>query len=141
MQYIHLLSKSHLCLFISYSMTILVLPVEHADVRSCIKVHVAGMGSSAVGNLKTYYGYEEEQKARTHSDINRRPDVHHLKLVDTEEGNEIIAYAKWEVYEHGRPSPADVPIPSHKVVDKHDEHWRLRQDVQEYGTLVASKRS
>jgi hypothetical protein len=54
-----------------YAMTLLVLPVEHTDVRKCTEVRIAGMGSLDVGNLKTYYGYEKEQRARIHNDINR----------------------------------------------------------------------
>lgn len=55
-----------------------------------------------------------------HNDLDSKPHVHHLKVVDTENDEEVMAYAKWEIYPHGCPDldALSKPIdPADKAVD------------------------
>jgi len=36
-----------------------------------------------------------------HDHLNSKPHVHHLKVIDPAQPEEVVAYAKWEVYPQG----------------------------------------
>lgn len=82
---------------------LVVRPVEHTDVAQCVSLRVATLGSLVIGRPPPYPGYIEDAEASVHSDLANSPHVRHLKVVDSENEGEVIAYAKWEIYEHGRP--------------------------------------
>lgn len=83
-------------------MPLVIRDVEHADITECIGLRVAALGSLVIGRLPPYLGYVDEAEARVRRELDGSPHVHHLKVVDTEKGEEIVAYGKWEVYERGR---------------------------------------
>ncbi|KAK7744807.1 hypothetical protein SLS62_010040 [Diatrype stigma] len=96
-------------------MPLVVRPVEHADVAQCINIRIASLGSLVIGRPPPYPGYLQQQEPALHEDLddNRRHRyTHHLKVLDIPTGlaheheheqGVIIAYAKWETYEHRRP--------------------------------------
>ncbi|KAI0023919.1 hypothetical protein F4780DRAFT_776149 [Xylariomycetidae sp. FL0641] len=114
-------------------MSLVVRPVEHADVAQCVGIRVASLGSLVIGRPPPYPGYVEEQEASLHRDLERKPPhVRHLKAVDPDDEREVVAYAKWEVYEHGRPDLdrlRDVPRRAEPDVD---QYGRLREAADEY---------
>lgn len=84
-------------------MTLEVRLTEHADVAACIAIRIATLGSLVIGRPPPYPGYVEESETSMHNDLDTKPHVYHLKVVDSEHDTEVLAYAKWEVYEQGRP--------------------------------------
>lgn len=98
----------------------------------CVKIRIECLGSLVVGRLPPYPGLAEDQEATVHKDIDVRPHVHHLKVIDTEDEHEIIAYAKWEVYENGRPDLAELRQPMKESARAVDEFGRLREAAHEY---------
>ena len=108
-----------------------VRPVEHGDVTRCIDIRIECLGSLVIGNLPPYPGYREEQEASIHYDLDHNPHVRHWKAVDSER-REVIAYAKWEIYEHGRPDVKKVESPKDSAPKKVDGYWRLREAAKDY---------
>lgn len=111
---------------------LVVRPVEHADVTQCVKIRIDCLGSLVVGRLPPYPGFAEDQEATIHKDIDGRLHVHHLKVVDTNDEHEIIAYAKWEVYENGRPELEELSQPMKESAKIVDQFVRLREAAHEY---------
>lgn len=113
-------------------MPLVVRPVEHADVAQCISLRVSSLGSLVIGRPPPYPGYVEEQEAIMHKDLDSPSHAHHLKVLDTENDKEVVAYAKWEVYEHGRPD-LDKLRTSMKESDKDvDQFGLLREAAHDY---------
>lgn len=98
----------------------------------CVKIRIDSLGSLVIGRLPPYPGFAEDQEAAVHKDIDRRPHVHHLKVVDTEDEHEIIAYAKWEEYEKGRPDLEELSQPMKQSTKAVDKFGRLREAAHEY---------
>ncbi|KAF2651746.1 hypothetical protein K491DRAFT_665038 [Lophiostoma macrostomum CBS 122681] len=98
-------------------MPLTVRPVTHADVEQCIAIRIATLGSLVIGRPPPYPGYIEYSIASLHDDLDKSESeseshnhVHHLKVINAasereeKEGEEeVLAYAKWEIYAHGRP--------------------------------------
>lgn len=75
----------------------------YADVHQCVSLRVASLGSLVIGCPPPYPGYIEESEASVHNDLENKPHVRHLKVVEPEDEGNIMAYAKWEIYKNGRP--------------------------------------
>ncbi|CAG8974598.1 hypothetical protein HYALB_00004396, partial [Hymenoscyphus albidus] len=103
-----------------------------ADVTDCIGSRTASLGSLVIGRPPPYPGYVEEQEASLHKDLDQSPHVHHLKVVDSENGGEAFAYAKWEVYEHGRPDLVKLREPMKQSDKEVDQFGLLREAAHEY---------
>jgi hypothetical protein len=113
-------------------MPLVVLPVEHADVSQCINLRIASLGSLVIGHPPPYPGYAEESEASVHRDLDSSPHVHHLKVVDPENEGEVIAYAKWEIYPHGRPDLEKLREPMEKADEEVDQFGLLRRTAHDY---------
>ncbi|CAJ2509731.1 Uu.00g056310.m01.CDS01 [Anthostomella pinea] len=114
-------------------MSLVILPVEHADVKQCIALRIASLGSLVIGRSPPYPGYTEEAEASLHHDLDTKPPyVRHLKVVDTESRGEVVAYAKWEVYEHGRPDADQLLAPRSEPVKQVDRFGPLRRAADAY---------
>jgi hypothetical protein len=111
---------------------LVVRSVEHVDVAQCIELRVKTLGSLVIGRPPSYPGYAESSEASVHKDLDNSPHVHHLKVVDPENEEEIIAYAKWEVYEHGRPDLDNLRQPMEESDKQVDRYGRLREAAHEY---------
>jgi hypothetical protein len=111
---------------------LVVQPATHADVHQCIALRVASLGSLVIGRPPPYPGYAADAKASLHNDIDNKPYVHNLKVVDPESPDEVIAYGKWEVYPHGRPDLDKLAEPMAEADKKVDEYGRLREAAHEY---------
>ena len=98
----------------------------------CVSIRVASLGSLVIGHPPPYPGYVEEQEALLHNDLDNNPHVHHLKVVDTENEGEVVAYAKWEVYKHGRPDLEKLREPMKKSDEKVDQFGLLREAAHDY---------
>lgn len=116
-------------------MTLEVRPVEHADVAQCVGIRVASLGSLVIGRPHPYPGYVQEQEASLHNDLDDYDDnshVRHLKVVDTENEREGMAYAKWEIYEKGRLDLDKLRQPIKQSDLEVDQFGRLREAAHEY---------
>ena len=111
---------------------LVVRPVEHADVTQCVRIRVDTLGSLVIGRPPPYPGFLEDQEATIHRDIDTSPHVHHLKVVDPDDEYEVMAYAKWEVYEKGRPDLEDLRKPMEESAKAVDQFGRLREVAHDY---------
>ncbi|KAJ4297644.1 hypothetical protein N0V90_005538 [Kalmusia sp. IMI 367209] len=86
-------------------MPLTVLPVKGPDIPNCIALRASVLGSLVIGRPPADAAYMTAAETALHVDLVHHHDyIHHLKVVDTDdEESKIVAYAKWEVYEHGRP--------------------------------------
>jgi len=62
----------------------------------------------------------------------KRPHVHHLKVVDADKENEVLIYAKWEVYPQGRPDLHKLLQPMKKADKELDDYGLLREAAHKY---------
>ena len=106
--------------------------VEHADVNQCIALRVASLGSLVIGQPPPYPGYVGESEATVHNDLDNNPHVHHLKVVDPEDGTIVMAYGKWEVYPNGRPDLEKLRKPMEQADKEVDQFGDLREAAHEY---------
>ncbi|KAI9710537.1 MAG: hypothetical protein M1820_002673 [Bogoriella megaspora] len=113
-------------------MTLVVRSIEHADVAQCVNIRVASLGSLVIGRPPPYPGYIEEQEASIHRDLKYKPHVYHLKVVDTENDKVVMAYAKWETYERGRPDLEKLRQPMEQSEKEVDQFGQLRDAAHNY---------
>jgi hypothetical protein len=113
-------------------MPLVVRPVEHADVAQCIALRVASLGSLVIGRPPPYPGYIEESEASVRNDLNNRPFVHHLKVVNPENESQVMAYGKWEVYPDGRPDLGKLHQPMDQAGKEVDQYGLLREAAHDY---------
>jgi len=113
-------------------MPLVVRSVEHADVANCISLRIASLGSLVIGRPPPYPGYAEEAEASVHNDLDKNPHVHHLKVVDPDNETDIMAYAKWEVYKHGRPDLEQLREAMKMPIEEVDQYSQLRIAAREY---------
>jgi hypothetical protein len=111
---------------------LIVRPVEHADVSSCVNLRVTSLGSLVIGRPPPYPGYISASEESIHNDIDNNPHVHHLKVIDPDNESEVMAYAKWEVYEHGRPDLENLRQPMKQSDKEVDSYGKLREAAHEY---------
>lgn len=64
-------------------------------------------------------------------DLHAKPHVHHLKVVHPDD-DQVMAYAKWEVYKHGRPDLDKLRLPMDEADKQMDEYGLLREAAHEY---------
>ncbi|EDU50805.1 conserved hypothetical protein [Pyrenophora tritici-repentis Pt-1C-BFP] len=112
--------------------SLLVRPVQHADVATCTALRTVTLGSLVIGRPPPFPDYKEDQMVSIKNDLDNKPHVHHLKVVDTESDDEIIAYAKWEIYPQGRPDLEGLKQPMDDESKKVDQYGRLREAAHEY---------
>ncbi|KAH3908931.1 hypothetical protein HBI56_124270 [Parastagonospora nodorum] len=108
---------------------LLVQPVLHEDALKCAQLRTASLGSLVIGRPPPYPGYLEDQVETIQNDLVKKPHVHHLKVVDADE---IIAYAKWEIYPNGRPDLGKLKQPMDEESKTVDQYGRLREAAHEY---------
>lgn len=113
-------------------MSLEIRPVEHADAAQCVGIRVASLGSLVIGRPPPYPGFVQEQEASLHNDLDNNPHVRYVKVVDTENDEEVLAYAKWEVYERGRPDLDKLRQPMRQDDLQVDEFGRLREAAHAY---------
>jgi hypothetical protein len=112
-------------------MTLTILPVTLTDVAKCVSIRIASLGSLAIGRLPSYPGYIEARESSLRHDIHYNNHVHPLKVVD-EEADEIIAYAKYEIYPEGRPDLEELRKPTEKAKRDMDKYGALREIAHRY---------
>lgn len=113
-------------------MPLVVRPVEHADVAQCVALRIASLGSLVIGRPPPYPGYVQESEASVRNDLDNRPFVHHLKVVDPENEGEVMAYGKWEVYPDGRPDLEKLRAPMDPADKEVDQYGLLREAAHDY---------
>lgn len=111
---------------------LVVQPVEHADVAQCVKIRIDSLGSLVIGRPPPYPGFTDDQEATIHKEIDSSTRVHHIKVIDPEYEHEIMAYAKWEVYENGRPDLEELSQPMEEPAKAVDQFGRLREVAHDY---------
>ncbi|EUC37468.1 hypothetical protein COCCADRAFT_85475, partial [Bipolaris zeicola 26-R-13] len=107
-------------------------PVQHADVPSCVVLCTETLGSLLIGRPPPFPGYQGDQISSIKNDIANKSNVHHLKVIDREADGEIIAYAKWEIYEYGRPDLEALKQPIDEALKQVDQYGRLREAAHQY---------
>ena len=113
-------------------MPLVVRPVGHADVPQCIALRIASLGSLVIGRPPPYPGYVQEAEASVRNDLDNRPFAHHLKVVDPENEEEVIAYGKWEIYPDGRPDLEKLRQPMDQADKEVDQYGLLREAAHDY---------
>jgi hypothetical protein len=113
-------------------MNLVVQEVTHADAAQCIDLRVRALGSLVIGRPPPYAGYMEKAQASIHSDLDGAPHVHHLKVVDSDNESEVIAYGKWEVYLNGRPDLDNLRKPMTREDKEVDQFGVLREAAHAY---------
>jgi hypothetical protein len=113
-------------------MTLKCVLVEYDDVETCVRIRIDSLGSLVVGHLPAYESYEQDSIVRTRREIKNPKDyshIHHMKVYDAENPGEIMAYAKWEVYENGRPDLEKLRDLEEIPLKPDDQYLNLRQDA------------
>jgi hypothetical protein len=114
---------------------LVVKPVQHADVTQCIAIRAAALGSLVIGRPPPYPGYVEEAEAAVRANLDD-PDtlVRHLKVVHLSDEDEVMAYAKWELYPNGRSKESlERLMKPMSDDDKNvDQYGALREAAHEY---------
>lgn len=113
-------------------MPLVVRPALHEDVAQCVALRIASLGSLVIGKPPPYPGYAQEAEASIRNDLDNKPFVHHLKVVDPETEDDIIAYGKWEVYSDGRPDLNKLSQPMEEADKQVDDYSLLREAVHAY---------
>ncbi|KAK5685362.1 hypothetical protein LTS10_003440 [Elasticomyces elasticus] len=113
-------------------MSLVALPIEHRDVPQCIKTRVAMLGSLVIGQPPPYPGYIEESIATVYNDLDNKPWMHHLEVVDRSAPHEVMAYAKWEIYPKRRLDLDKLHEPMDPDEALVDDFGLLRQAAHEY---------
>ncbi|OJD29014.1 gnat family acetyltransferase [Diplodia corticola] len=79
--------------------------VEEADIPRFVTVTNAALDASGIGCAMhgdtphpAYLAHRQEKLLKSLS----KPNIHHLKVVDTDNNDELIAGAVWAVFDHGR---------------------------------------
>lgn len=115
-----------------FRMALIVRPAEHADVAQCIGIRVASLGSLVIGHPPPYAGYVGESEAAMHNELDNATHVCHVKVVDPANEGEVVAYAKWEMYPHGRPNLERLSRPMDQRAKEVDQYGPLREAAQDY---------
>lgn len=108
---------------------LLVTPVVHDEALKCAQLRVASLGSLVIGRPPPYPGFLEDQVATIQNDLKNKRHVHHLKVTEVDD---IIAYAKWEIYPEGRPDLEQLKKPIDEESKSVDQYGRLREAAHEY---------
>ncbi|EUC47629.1 hypothetical protein COCMIDRAFT_3424 [Bipolaris oryzae ATCC 44560] len=106
--------------------------VKYADIPSCVALRTETLGSLVIGRPPPYPGYQEDQISSIRDDLANKKNVYHLKVIDKATDDEIVAYAKWEIYEHGRPDLEGLKQPMDEVSKQVDQYGRLREAAHQY---------
>ncbi|EME81737.1 uncharacterized protein MYCFIDRAFT_139216 [Pseudocercospora fijiensis CIRAD86] len=113
-------------------MQLSVRPVEHADVAQCIKIRIDTLGSLVIGRPPPYPGYAQESEDKVPDEIEKRTYVQHLKVVDVDNEDIVMAYAKWEIYPQGRPDLDQLRKPMDPADKEVDQYGSLREAAHDY---------
>lgn len=108
---------------------LLVTPVIHEEAPKCTQLRTATLGSLVIGRPPPYPGFLEDQVATIQDDLKNKRHVHHLKVT---EADDIIAYAKREIYPTGRPDLGRLKKPIDEESKSVDQYGRLREVAHEY---------
>lgn len=71
-----------------------VRPVQYAGVASCAALHTETLGLLVISRPPSFPGYQEDQISFIRNDLANKSYMHHLKVINKEADDEIIAYAK-----------------------------------------------
>jgi hypothetical protein len=118
-------------------MTLEVHPIESADAGACVDIRIERLGSLVIGRPipDPKSGYRDGRIASIERDLKDRSHVHNLKIIDTKMKNRIIAYARWEIHQCGRPPSNVLAIPKDKAakeIEVVQALSELRHDMDVY---------
>lgn len=105
--------------------------LERSDASKCAAIRIASLGSLVIGRPPPYPWYLELQIASIQNDLDWKPSVHHLKVVDGD-GRDIVADAKWGMYPSGRSDLDQLSQPLDEESKTVDQYGALREAVHEY---------
>ena len=113
-------------------MPLIVEPIRQEDIPQCVEIRTSSLGLLVIGRPPPYPSFKTEQISSIENNLLNSKHVHFMKVVDTEQENEILAFAKYEVYEHGRPDLERLAQPASRSDFEIDEFGALREAAHDY---------
>ncbi|KKY13158.1 hypothetical protein UCDDS831_g09278 [Diplodia seriata] len=111
--------------------------LEDADVPHFVTITTAALGTSGFGRAMhddpPHPAYVERRKEKVRKSLGK-PNLHHLKVVDTDNNDEIIACAVWEFFPNGRSDEdlRELEQPFQPVVEEGERFCRFQQHFFSY---------
>ncbi|KAL1637686.1 hypothetical protein SLS58_009217 [Diplodia intermedia] len=106
--------------------------LEDADVPQFVTITTAALGTSGIGRAMhddpPHPAYVERRKEKVRKSLGK-PNFHHLKVVDTDNNDEIIACAVWEVFPNGRSDEdlRELEQPFQPIVEEGERFCRFQK--------------
>lgn len=112
-------------------------PVEEADADTMVYITTAALGSSGVIRLKhddpPHPAYMQRRRERVLNTLSK-PTGRVLKVVDTDNNDEIIAIAHWEILDKGRSDEElkELEQPYEPIEEERERHGQVQRDFFNY---------
>ncbi|KAK7705675.1 hypothetical protein SLS57_009984 [Botryosphaeria dothidea] len=112
-------------------------PVEEADADTMVYITTAALGSSGVIRLKhddpPHPAYMQRRRERVLNTLSK-PTGRVLKVVDTDNNDEIIAIAHWEILDKGRSDEElkELEQPYEPIEEERERYGRVQRDFFNY---------
>lgn len=116
-------------------------PCEESDFSDFARIHVSAFNDTALRILApdpVTPEYIQEQCDKHTKSHKEEPDVHFLKVIDTDQGGKMIAGAKWRINENGQTEEQMqrmLPVPGEQEVDRpaaQDFMWYMNRMRRTY---------
>lgn len=112
-------------------------PVEEADADTMVYITTAALGSSGVIRLKhddpPHPAYMQRRRERVLNTL-CKPTGRVLKVVDTDNNDEIIAIAHWEILDKGRSDEElkELEQPYEPIEEERERYGQVQRDFFNY---------
>ncbi|KAL1625514.1 hypothetical protein SLS56_007336 [Neofusicoccum ribis] len=112
-------------------------PLEEPDVPTFVSITTAALGSSGIGRIlhddPPHPAYLERRKERVRKTLDK-PHIHNLKVVDTDNNDEMIACASWEIFENGRSDDElnELEQPFEPIEEERERFGQVQRDFFAY---------
>lgn len=112
-------------------------PAEEADADTMVYITTAALGSSGVIRLKhddpPHPAYMQRRRERVLNTLSK-PTGRVLKVVDTDNNDEIIAIAHWEILDKGRSDEElkELEQPYEPIEEERERYGRVQRDFFNY---------
>lgn len=85
-----------------------------------------------IGRPPPYPGYISDSEVKVHKDLDSGSHVYHLKVLNSEDEDKVIAYAKHEICPSGRADLEELSKPVDAADKTVDAYGLLREAAHEY---------
>ena len=120
-------------------------PVEEADVPQFVSIVSASLDASDIGRMMhddpPHPAYLARRKEKIFKSLSK-PNMYNLKVVDTDNNDEMIAGATWSIFANGRSDEElkELEQPFEPVEEERERYGRAQRDFFE-GYLNRVRRS